>query len=291
MPLLVRNLTGAPVVLAAGNPARTIPASATPGIPGEPVNVTGEVHPNLDVDPIHGKVGGLNAAAFTALEAQSASLVYSWTGFSEYQTGALNVISTAEQTDVYNLSINVDTFREDSRARLGTKVLLPGGCQTSDGASLAVDLYSIDLTVGGMLVGYNPYWQTALTDVVLVGAGSGAIPCYEFDGSPAAVLGTNNTDKHFALVALVVGAGVELHGVFGEEDATATAVPPNDAAIRAALDAAAIVGYDETCGLVVGRILFQRGVGVITAVHDDVVATGDLVLERGMGTLGRPLGP
>src|SRR5579885_2887106 len=75
MPLLVTNLTGSPVTLAAGNPAPVIPAHAT-------VNVTS-------------KLIGLSGPNYTALQAQvSGALVsYQWTGYVEYATAGLTVQS------------------------------------------------------------------------------------------------------------------------------------------------------------------------------------------------------
>lgn len=91
MALLVSNLTGAPVVLAAGNPVRTIPASAAPPNPGDPFNVTAELWPDPTVDAARGKAGGLVAADFVALQAQAASLFFEWSDEIAYQTGALVV--------------------------------------------------------------------------------------------------------------------------------------------------------------------------------------------------------
>jgi hypothetical protein len=89
MALRVYNITGAPVVLAAGNPVRTIPLSAAPPARGPAVDVTSELRPNLAVDPANGVAGGLDAAAFILLQAQAASLVFEWTSDPEYTTGTL----------------------------------------------------------------------------------------------------------------------------------------------------------------------------------------------------------
>jgi len=89
MALRVFNITAAPVVLAAGNPVRTIPASVAAPARGPAVDVTSELRPNLAVDPAAGVVGGLDAAAFVLLQVQAASLVFEWTSDPEYATGAL----------------------------------------------------------------------------------------------------------------------------------------------------------------------------------------------------------
>lgn len=90
MALMAFNLTGAPVALAAGGV--TLPASASPPSRSAGYNVTSELHPNAAVDPARGIAGGLDAADFTALQAQVAggSVVYEWTGDEEYLTGALS---------------------------------------------------------------------------------------------------------------------------------------------------------------------------------------------------------
>jgi hypothetical protein len=91
MPLLAFNITGAPATLAAGNPARTLPASASPPGRGKPVDVTSELRPNLTVDPANGKAGGLTGANVTAIQEQAASIVLEWTSDPEYLTDALVV--------------------------------------------------------------------------------------------------------------------------------------------------------------------------------------------------------
>lgn len=89
MPLQAFNVTGTPVTLAAGRPARVLPASVSPPGRGPAVNVTSELRPNLTVDPARGVAGGLTAAEYLLLQAQAASVVLEWTGTPEYTTGAL----------------------------------------------------------------------------------------------------------------------------------------------------------------------------------------------------------
>lgn len=93
MPLFAFNKTGAPLALAAGNPIVTLPASAAPPARGKPFNVTSELRPNLTVDPVNGKVGGLVAGAYALLQAQvvGGQVVYEWTSDPEYATASLSV--------------------------------------------------------------------------------------------------------------------------------------------------------------------------------------------------------
>jgi len=93
MALYAFNKTGAPLPLAAGNPIVTLPASPTPPTPGKPYNVTSELRPNLTVDPVNGKAGGLAAGAYALLQAQvgAGSVVYEWTSDPEYATASLVV--------------------------------------------------------------------------------------------------------------------------------------------------------------------------------------------------------
>ena len=75
--LIVYNLTGAPVTLAAGNPARQIPASLSPPSRGPSVDVTSELR-------------GLTTEEYAALESQRAStLDYEWAQGPGYPTATL----------------------------------------------------------------------------------------------------------------------------------------------------------------------------------------------------------
>jgi len=93
MALYAYNKTGAPLALAAGHPIVTLPASPVPPNPGKPYNVTSELRPNLTVDPIHGKTGGMTAGEFALVQAQVAagSIVFEWTSDPEYSTASLVV--------------------------------------------------------------------------------------------------------------------------------------------------------------------------------------------------------
>lgn len=91
MPLMVYNLTLADVTTDAGNPVVVVPASLVAGLRGPAVNVTSEMRPNLVVDPNKGVTGGLEAADYTALQAQVAAgdLAFEWTSAPEYLTSTL----------------------------------------------------------------------------------------------------------------------------------------------------------------------------------------------------------
>jgi len=91
MALVVYNLTGSPVSLAAGNPVRSIPASGSPPSCGPGVDVTSELRPSTAVDPANGVTGGLDAADYSALQAQVGSLAFEWTRDPEYLTSGLSV--------------------------------------------------------------------------------------------------------------------------------------------------------------------------------------------------------
>jgi len=280
MPLLAYNLTAADVTLAAGNPVRDIPLSASPPTRGPAVNVTGELRPDIvTIDPINGVVGGLLAADFVLLQAQVASgdLEFEWTSSPEYLTGALVLSDTA-------------AF-EEIRCKAGSRVLHPvdTGLQTTDGGSLANDLYDVDYAAGRLMVGFVTESIAAGNNVVLIGAGSGAIPCYELNGSAGVVITADSTDKELALCAILVSGAVTLVGVLGAEAGTGTAVAPTNAEIKTALGLAAIANHDTTCGLIVARILFIRGAGgpgTTTCTHRNVSTYDALVEERSMGNLG-----
>lgn len=99
MSLLVYNLTGAPVTLAAGIPTPPVlDASTSPPARGTAFNVTAELRPNLTVDPAHGKTGGLTGANYIALQAQvtAGTIAFQWTeGAPEYLTTGLTIAGTA----------------------------------------------------------------------------------------------------------------------------------------------------------------------------------------------------
>lgn len=95
MPLLAYNKTGAGVLLAAGNPAQTLPASASPPARGAAFNVTSELRPDATADPANGVTGGLAIADFALLEAQvvAGDVEFVWTGDPEYLTPGLTITS------------------------------------------------------------------------------------------------------------------------------------------------------------------------------------------------------
>lgn len=73
MPLLAYNKTTSALLLAAGNPAPTLPASTSAGARGPAMNVTGEL-------------SGLTAANYTSIQAQvtAGSVEFEWTTVPEY---------------------------------------------------------------------------------------------------------------------------------------------------------------------------------------------------------------
>lgn len=80
MALLVFNKTIVPLLLAAGNPPRTVPSSTAPGVRGPAFNITSELR-------------GLTGGQYTALQVQVAasSCEYEWTSDPEFATGTLVV--------------------------------------------------------------------------------------------------------------------------------------------------------------------------------------------------------
>lgn len=78
MALIAYNKTTSALTLAAGNPARSLPASASTGVRGPGVNLTTELR-------------GLAGAGYTALQVQvdAGSVDFEWTDNPEYSTGDL----------------------------------------------------------------------------------------------------------------------------------------------------------------------------------------------------------
>lgn len=75
MTLLAYNLTTSDLVLAAGNPVATLPASPVAGVRGLPMNVTSEFRPDiLTIDVVNGIAGGLLGSDFEALQVQSSAI-------------------------------------------------------------------------------------------------------------------------------------------------------------------------------------------------------------------------
>lgn len=91
MALYAYNRTGAPVVLAAGSPVVTLSPSQAPPQPGPAYNVTSKLTPDLSVDPTNGKLNGLVAGDYVALQAQvsAGQVSYAWTSLPEYRTPGL----------------------------------------------------------------------------------------------------------------------------------------------------------------------------------------------------------
>lgn len=88
MPLICYNITGAPVVQAVTS--KSIPASAAPPARGPGVDVTSELT-------------GLSLANYASLQAQSASLVYEWSGPVLYQTGTLVTSSASPHARLFSI--------------------------------------------------------------------------------------------------------------------------------------------------------------------------------------------
>lgn len=93
MSLYAYNKTGAPLALAAGHPIVTLSPSAAPPAQGPSYNVTSELRPNLTVDPVNGKTGGLAASDYALLQAQviAGSVDFEWSSDPEYLTPGLTV--------------------------------------------------------------------------------------------------------------------------------------------------------------------------------------------------------
>jgi hypothetical protein len=91
MPLFAYNITGAPVTLAAGTPTIILPGCVAPPARGPAYNVTSELRPDLAVDPVNGKAGGVGFSGFTALQAQLTAnqIELEWTSDAEYLTTGL----------------------------------------------------------------------------------------------------------------------------------------------------------------------------------------------------------
>lgn len=162
MPLLVFNLTAAPVVLAAGNPVRTIPLSASPPNRGPAVDVTSELRPSAAVDPAKGVAGGLSAANYIALQAQvgAGSLAYEWTSDPEYLTATLETSGpspglhaathkTAGGTDVLAIA--------NATPAIGA-VTLAGAIyvEAPDAASLTGVVATVDCANGAQIIAAQP---------------------------------------------------------------------------------------------------------------------------------------
>jgi hypothetical protein len=96
MSFLVFNITGAPITIA--GTTTIVPASPNPPSLSKPYDVTSELRPNLTVDPVNGHVGGLSAANYSTISAQS--LIFKWTDNSEYLTPGLLVGGTAKPVDM-----------------------------------------------------------------------------------------------------------------------------------------------------------------------------------------------
>lgn len=93
MPLIVYNLTTAPLVLAAGNPVPTLKASTSAGTRGQGSDVTTELL-------------GLTSANYTALQAQQTAgfVQYEWTDLPEY--GTFSLVASSAQQNIVNVDLN-----------------------------------------------------------------------------------------------------------------------------------------------------------------------------------------
>jgi len=215
MALYVYNLTGAPVVLAAGNPARTIPASTTPPTR---VDVTSELR-------------GLTGPDYTALEAQRAgTLVYEWTSDPEYAVGTLTVEGPApglhKSTHAAGGS---DALAVDNQTAVNQPLLMASPAHID--APIAAELVSIVAQVamadGAQVLAGQPDYPRKLQvdivdadasvtagtlDIVGVGAGGDAI-----NESVDLTGGTATKDTTYAYATITSATIVGLAGATGAD--------------------------------------------------------------------------
>ena len=208
MALHAYNLTGAPVTLAAANSAPpSLPASAAPPARSPAFNVTSELRPNLTVDPANGVTGGLDAAAFTAIQAQisAGTIELEWTADAEYLTGV--VVPGGPSAGVLRVKLTispdipgsgsriVDVQIVDDSSGADVKTATRGGLSVCDDLGLTIPANNAHLsneTAGTIRSGEgtfevefetdaNGLFQTLLTDPVYETV---HISCKQSIGSP-----------------------------------------------------------------------------------------------------------
>jgi hypothetical protein len=201
---------------------------------------------------------------------------------------------TTQIDDVSRMATTTATTAIDTlRAKAGTR-MLDTGLQTvvASGGGLTAALYTLDYSTGNILVGFYLANITVGVNVILVGAGSGALPCYELNGTPGVVAPASNA-KELALCAILSLGAITLVGVLGAAVPGAVAVEPTSSQVTEALRLANVAGevpllnYDPTCGLIWGRVLFvSDGAGGCVGTYRNVTTYIPLALERAVGTIG-----
>jgi hypothetical protein len=163
---------------------------------------------------------------------------------------------------------------------------------SNDASVLAADgttpsttaILRMDLSAGEVLVGGDWLNQGALSDTVLIGAGTWA-KSFKLDGTTAVVLTADGKTYWYVLVAVPVALTPALYAIFGAEANDGAEVAPTAEQIIAALTAALGATYKPEFGVILNRVKVQRAGGVITVTATDPAVNAALKGERLAGTL------
>lgn len=154
--------------------------------------------------------------------------------------------------------------------------------KTSDGASLTIAEYEIDVAAGECVVGGYYKRFAAVNDGVILGTQT--ITSYGLDGGAPTALSADGKTCWFALVAIVVNGAVEMRGIFGDEADDGSEDEVTAAQINTALRAASITNHDPDVFMVLGRIKIQRvATDTINLTHTDPATDDTLGAERARG--------
>lgn len=127
----------------------------------------------------------------------------------------------------------------------------------SDGSSTSTTAYHVDYTLFDVAVGETAGRIAAGTDAKFIGS-TPDIETYDSDGTASEVLSADGKTKWVVFVVIDVNGTPELRGVAGAEADDGQEVKPTDAAIRTALDAAAISNVNDLAFVKVHEVLIQR---------------------------------
>ncbi len=156
---------------------------------------------------------------------------------------------------------------------------------TSDGGTISITAYEVDLATGGVLIGGMYKTIAALANKDLLDPAD--VVCVDLDGVAAVAITADGKDVEVAMCAVVVNGAVVVRGVFGAEAATGAAVAPTAAQCAAALALYAEAHYlPSELGIVFARILIDRAAtDTVSMTHTAAASDGDLKGERLAGLL------
>lgn len=164
--------------------------------------------------------------------------------------------------------------------------LVSGGAVVTDGTSGSTTaLYRIDWPAVEFQIDNIHVRLGVQADHVILGAGLDVDGVWDTAGAAFTAIDTNDMDAKFALCAVLADGSLEYHVVFGAVAGTGAAVAPTAAQIRTSLKAAGITDLEEAVAIVLARGTVARGTDAIVITGVDPASDDGLRGEQVVGML------